>query len=62
MPYQLSNNPAEVRTLLSCLRAARRDNIKISLEATTTKYWRGLIEFDTLETYVFHQDDEVSNF
>lgn len=68
--FQFGSNPAQFGALLECLLAARKTGIEIRLgennspakEDKTTKYWRGLIEYKTLEANMFHQDEEVSKY
>lgn len=66
--FQFQSTVAEFKVLLDCLRISRRAGVEMLLgtrEANPSgedsdKYWRGLIEYKTLDVNMFHQNDEVS--
>lgn len=55
-----NGNTHECGVLLKCLRYARNSGMKLDTEREMDDaYWRGLIGKEMLETFMYHQNDEV---
>lgn len=69
MHFQFQSTPTELKVLLDSLRAIRRAGVEMLFSADDSTsstedsdiYWRGLIEYKTLDVNMFHQDDEVGS-
>lgn len=69
MHLQYQTTATELTTLLDCLRAVRKAGVELVIyredpecsDDSSKKFWHGLIERTTLDAYIYHRYDEVSD-